>query len=118
MLVQGVEVARFEEADGLDREPSGAVNLRFGLTASALVSDWLLSRQQGEAIPLDLAIVMIDVTARNEIMRWNLVQAVAQNWGGEPLDRSGRGGELAIAYLEIAHEPADPGDETGSREAY
>jgi len=78
------------------------VVLRYGLTASAELWDWLLTAVNGSVNRRNVSIVMLDSTGATEVLRWNLLNAWPQEWLGAPLDAMSR--ELAIETLTLAHE--------------
>ncbi len=82
-----------------------AVTLRYGLTASGELWDWLLTAVNGAVNRRNVSIVMLDAAGATEVLRWNLLNAWPQEWLGAPLDAMSR--ELAIETLVLAHEGLD-----------
>jgi phage tail-like protein len=78
------------------------VVLRYGLTSSAELWDWLMTAVKGEVNRRNASIVMLDAAGSTEVLRWNLLNAWPQEWLGAPLDAMSR--ELAIETLVLAHE--------------
>ncbi|WP_432826881.1 phage tail protein [Dactylosporangium sp. CA-092794] len=78
------------------------VTLRFGLTRSAELWDWLMTAVEGRVSRRNASIVLLDAAGSAEVLRWNLVNAWPQEWYGAPLDAMSR--ELAIETLCLAHE--------------
>jgi phage tail-like protein len=78
------------------------VLLRFGLTGSAELWDWLMSAVEGKVSRRNASIVMLDSSGITETLRWNLLNAWPQEWYGAQLDAMSR--ELAIETLVLAHE--------------
>jgi phage tail-like protein len=78
------------------------VTLRFGLTSSAELWDWLMTAVNGEVNRRNASIVMLDAAGSTEVLRWNLLNAWPMEWLGAPLDAMSR--ELAIETLVLAHE--------------
>ena len=78
------------------------VQLRFGLTRSAELWDWLMSAVEGKVSRRNASIVMLDASGVTETLRWNLLNAWPQEWYGAQLDAMSR--ELAIETLMLAHE--------------
>lgn len=79
-----------------------AVTLRFGLTSSAELWDWLLTAVGGRVSRRNASILMLDSTGATEVLRWNLLNAWPEEWYGAPLDAMSP--ELAIETLVLAHE--------------
>jgi len=79
-----------------------SVTLRYGLTASNDLWDWLMSTVEGRVSRRNVSIVMLDTAGSTEVLRWNLISAWPQEWYGAPLDAMSR--ELAIETLVLAHE--------------
>ena len=79
-----------------------SVTLRFGLTNSADLWDWLMTAVEGKVSRRNASIVMLDSSSTGEVLRWNLINAWPQEWYGAPLDAMSR--ELAIETLVLAHE--------------
>jgi phage tail-like protein len=124
LLVNGVTEGHFTEVSGLGvkvdhivyreggdnasvraipgRVTYSPVTLRYGLTASAELWDWLLSAVHGRVSRRNVSIVILDASGSAEVLRWNLLNAWPQEWYGAPLDAQSR--ELAIETLVLAHE--------------
>jgi phage tail-like protein len=79
-----------------------AVTLRFGLTSSMDLWEWLATAVEGRVSRRNVSVVMLDASGSTEVMRWNLVNAWPEEWYGAPLDAMSR--ELAIETLVLAHE--------------
>ncbi|MFY1638016.1 phage tail protein [Solwaraspora sp. WMMB335] len=79
-----------------------SVTLRFGLTSSTDLWDWLMTAVEGRVERRNVSVVMLDPAGATEVMRWNLINAWPQEWYGAPLDAMSR--ELAIETLVLAHE--------------
>jgi len=107
----GVQVERIAYREGGNnaqvraipgRVTYAAVSLRFGLTSSQELWDWLLSAVEGRVSRRNVSIVMLDSTGATEVLRWNLINAWPQEWYGAPLNAMSQ--ELAIESLVLAHE--------------
>jgi phage tail-like protein len=107
----GVKVERISYREGGNnavvraipgRVTYAAVTLRFGLTASQELWDWLMSAVEGRVIRRNVSVVMLDSAGATEVLRWNLINAWPQEWYGSPLDAMSQ--ELAIETLVLAHE--------------
>ena len=79
-----------------------AVTLRYGLTASRELWDWMLTAVQGNVERKNVSILMLDSTGVNEVMRWNLIDAWPSEWQGAPLDAMNR--EIAIENLTLVFD--------------
>lgn len=79
-----------------------AVTLRFGLTSSVDLWEWLTTAVDGRVSRRNVSVVMLDSSGVAEVMRWNLINAWPEEWYGAPLDAMSR--ELAIETLVLAHE--------------
>ena len=78
------------------------VTLRFGLTSSVDLWEWLMTAVEGKVSRRNVSIVMLDSSGAAEALRWNLVNAWPQEWYGSPLDAMSR--ELAVETLVLAHD--------------
>lgn len=78
------------------------VTLRYGLTGSPELWEWLMTAVEGRVSRRNASIVMLDPSGSSEILRWNLLNAWPEEWFGAPLDAMSR--ELAIETLVLAHE--------------
>ena len=78
------------------------VMLRFGLTGSTDLWDWLMTAVEGKVSRRNVSIVILDPSGSVEAVRWNLINAWPQEWYGAPLDAMSR--DLAIETLLLAHE--------------
>jgi phage tail-like protein len=78
------------------------ITLRYGLTASAELWEWMMTAVHGVVNRRNVSIVMLDPAGSTEVLRWNLLNAWPQEWLGAPLDAMSR--ELAIETLVLAHE--------------
>lgn len=79
-----------------------SVTLRYGLTTSTELWDWLMKAVSGRVDRRNVGIAMLDSTGSNVALRWNLANAWPEQWHGAPLDSLSR--ELAIQTLVIAHD--------------
>jgi phage tail-like protein len=79
-----------------------AVTLRYGLTMSSELWEWLITAVEGRVSRRNVSIVMLEPTGATEVMRWNLINAWPEEWYGAPLDAMSR--DLAIETLVLAHE--------------
>lgn len=124
VLVQNVAAGHFTEVSGLGvrieqisyregglnatvravpgRVSYSAVTLRYGLTSSRELWDWLMETVEGRVRRTEVSIAMLDPAGAAEVMRWNLANAWPKEWLGAPLAAAGN--ELAIETLTFAHE--------------
>lgn len=79
-----------------------SVTLRYGLTSTTEIWDWLMLSAGGRVDRRTAHILMLDPTGINEVMRWTLTNAWAEQWHGAVLDAMSH--ELAIETLVLAHE--------------
>ena len=79
-----------------------SVTLRYGLTSSHELWDWLMTAVEGRVSRRNVSVVMLDSSGTTEVLRWNLINTWPQEWYGAPLDAMSR--ELAIETLVLAHE--------------
>jgi phage tail-like protein len=78
------------------------VTLRYGLTTSTELWDWLMSAVNGQVSRRNVTIAMLDSTGSNTVLRWKLANAWPAQWHGAALDALSR--ELAIETLVLAHD--------------
>lgn len=79
-----------------------AVTLRYGLTSSRELWDWMLTAVQGRVERKNVSIIMVNSEGANEVMRWNLVDAWPSAWQGAPLDALSQ--EIAIEGLTLVFD--------------
>ncbi len=107
-----VDVIRYREA-GNDQQVRclpgpvdyGDVVLRYGLTDSRELWDWLMTAVDGRVERKNISILMLDAEGVNEVMRWNLINAWPSEWRGTMLDAMSR--EAAIESLSLVFESVD-----------
>lgn len=129
LVIQGVAEGHFTECTGLGvrvnairyreggaaqvvrRLPGqveyGDVVLRYGLTASRQLWDWMMTAVKGTVERKNVSVLMLDVDGTTEVMRWDLVNAWPSEWRGAPLDALGQ--EAAIESLTLVFETLDRG---------
>lgn len=129
LSIQDVAEARFTECLGLGMRihpiryrESGAgqivralpgpveyaeVTLRYGLTSSIDLWNWLLQGARGTVQRRHVSVVMLESDGVREAIRWNLINAWPCQWSGAPLDALGR--EAAIEELHLAFDSLDRG---------
>lgn len=80
----------------------GDVYLKFGLSNSTQMWDWLMTAINGKVIRKNVSIILKDKEGRDEVMRWNLTNAWPCKWKGAQLDALGN--EVAIEKLYLTIE--------------
>jgi phage tail-like protein len=80
----------------------GPVTLRYGLSTSTELIDWLYAAVNGKVDRRNVSLSMLDDAATNEVRRWDLLHAWPCEWSGALLDSMGQ--ELAIEALSIAYD--------------
>ena len=127
LQVQDIAEARFTECSGLGMRihpihyrESGAgqivraipgpveyaeVTLRYGLTNSLDLWNWLLLAVKGTVQRRHVSVVMLDPDGAREALRWNLINCWPCEWRGAVLDALGR--EAAIEELHLAYDSLD-----------
>jgi phage tail-like protein len=85
------------------------VTLRYGLTDSKQLWDWLMASANGRVDRRNVSIVMLaaDGTDATPGLHWNLNQAWPSEWRGAKLDALGR--EAAIETLTLVYETLERG---------
>jgi len=79
-----------------------AITLRYGLTTSRELWDWLQTAVQGRVERKNVSILMLDSEGTTEVMRWNLIDAWPSEWQGAVLDALSR--EIAIESLTLVYD--------------
>jgi phage tail-like protein len=123
LLIQGI-AARFMQCSGLQAEVSpiyyreggagqvvhaipgpvryGTVTLRYGLTASPELWEWLSSAINGSVQRRNVTVAMLDSTGTTEVLRWDLTNAWPSCWRGAFLDAMSH--ELAIEEICVVFD--------------
>lgn len=137
LLIQSVAAGHFTEVSGLGvriehityregglnasvravpgRVSYSAVTLRYGLTSSRELWDWLMETAEGRVRRTEVSIAVLDPSGAAEVMRWNLANAWPTEWLGAPLAATSN--ELAIETLTLAHEGITRDDAGGAAAA-
>lgn len=79
-----------------------AVTLRYGVTSSRELWDWLQVTVQGEVERKNVSIILLDSQGNDETMRWNLMDAWPSEWQGAALNAGDR--SLAIESLTLVFD--------------
>ena len=80
----------------------GDVVLRYGLTNSRELWDWLKTVVSGDVGRKNVSIILVDSSGSNEVMRWNLINAWPSEWQGATLNALSH--EMAIESLTLVFE--------------
>jgi phage tail-like protein len=83
----------------------GEVTLKYGLTNSLELWNWLVAITQGTVQRRHVSVVMLDTDGTREALRWNLNNAWPCEWRGVPFDALGR--EAAIEEMHLAYDSLD-----------
>jgi phage tail-like protein len=83
----------------------GSVTLKYGLTNSTKLWDWMVKGANGDVQRRNVSIVMLDSTGTTELMRWNLYDAWPCEWHGSPLNAAEKG--IALESLVITYDNVD-----------
>jgi phage tail-like protein len=78
------------------------VTLRYGLTSSRELWEWMLTAVNGSVERKNVSILMLDSDGVAEVMRWNLLDAWPSEWRGAVLDALAH--EVAIESLTLVFE--------------
>ena len=104
--VEAIEYREAGNAQVVRRIPGqiaySPVTLRYGLTNSRELWDWLLTAVQGRVERKNPSILMLDSDGVTEIMRWDLINAWPTEWHGAPLNALNN--EIAIESLTLVYE--------------
>jgi phage tail-like protein len=85
----------------------GDITLRYGLTSSTELWNWLMSAVKGKVERKNVSIALLESDGVTEVLRWDLVNAWVSEWRGAPLDALAR--HLAIESITIVFESLDRG---------
>jgi phage tail-like protein len=80
----------------------GPVTLRYGLTSSTELWEWLMTAVQGRVVRKNVSIIMVDADGSTTAMHWILENAWPSEWRGAPLNALGH--EMAIESLTLHYE--------------
>lgn len=75
------------------------VVLRYGLTTSRELWEWMMKSAAGTVERRNVSIIMLDSAGVTESLRWNLIEAWPCEWRGAPLDALAR--TVAIETLRL-----------------
>jgi phage tail-like protein len=80
----------------------GEITLRYGLSDSRALWDWLMTAVAGTPQRKNISLIMQGPDGTGERTRWNLVDAWPTDWRGAALDALGK--EVAIESLTLVCE--------------
>jgi phage tail-like protein len=83
------------------------VTLRYGLTSSNELWQWLLSVIKGNVQRRNVSVILLGTDGATEVVRWNLVNVWPREWRGAPLDALGQ--EVAIETMTLVYEGLERG---------
>lgn len=83
------------------------ITLKWGSTDSTELWEWRRGVIEGRVERKNGSIVVYDLANRNEVLRWNFVNAWPTKWEGPTLNALGN--EVAVETLVLAHEGIDLG---------
>jgi phage tail-like protein len=78
------------------------ITLKWGSTDSTELWEWRRGVIEGRVERKNGSIVVYDLANRNEVLRWNFVNAWPTKWTGPELNAVGN--EVAVETLVLAHE--------------
>ncbi len=79
-----------------------AVTLRYGVTSSRELWDWLMKAVEGNVERKNVSIILLDSAGSSEVMRWNLQDAWPSEWQGAALNTTDRA--IAIDSLTLVFD--------------
>jgi len=78
------------------------ITLRYGLTDSHDMWDWLMTAVKGTVERKSVSIILLGSDGTTEVMRWNLDKAWVSEWHGVPFDALGHG--IAIESMTLVFD--------------
>lgn len=79
-----------------------AVTLKYGVTASRELWDWLMKAVEGNVERKNVSIALLDSQGNSEVMRWDLIDAWPSEWQGAALNTTDRA--IAIETLTLTFD--------------
>ncbi len=80
----------------------GDITLRYGLTDSSDMWNWMMDLVEGTVSRRNASIILLDNDGSTPKMQWNLINAWPTEWRGAPLDALCQ--EVAIESLTLVFE--------------
>jgi len=78
------------------------VTLKYGLTSSTELIDWLFQVVGGQIQRQNVSILLLDDAGATTVREWRLIDAWPCEWYGAPLDALGQ--EIAIEAISLAYD--------------
>jgi phage tail-like protein len=104
-----VEAIAYREGGGLPgvrklpgRVDIGDITLRYGLTDSTYMWDWLMTAVDGKVERRNASVILMGTDGVTEVARWNLENAWVSEWRGAKLDAMGQ--QAAIERMTLVAE--------------
>ena len=104
-----IEVISYREGGGAPAERKlpgrvsyGPVNLRWGLTQSRDLWDWIMATAGGNVERKELSVILLKPDGIQENTRWNLHNTWISSWRGARLNAIGN--DAAIESVTFVHE--------------
>jgi len=80
----------------------GEISLKYGLTSSTYLWDWLMTAVNGNVERRNASIILLHPDGVQEVARWNLTNAWVTEWRGAKLDAMGQ--QAAIEQIRLVAE--------------
>ncbi len=80
----------------------GEITLKYGLTSSTYLWDWLMTAVNGNVERRNASIILLHSDGVQEVARWNLTNAWVSEWRGAKLDAMGQ--QAAIEQVKLVAE--------------
>jgi phage tail-like protein len=80
----------------------GLVELRFGLTTSREMFDWLMTGVRGAVERKNVSIIALDNAGVNHVTQWDLSNAWVSRWSGAPMDALSS--QVAVESMALAFD--------------
>jgi phage tail-like protein len=81
------------------------ITLRYGLTSSRDLWDWMMTAVKGNVDRQHVSIILVAPNGVDEVVRYDLVNAWISEWRGAPLDALSQ--EIAIETLTLVFDSLD-----------
>lgn len=104
LVMNGVAEGHFTECSGLMANSAdiAPVTLRYGVTTSRALWDWLLTAVNGKVEPKNVSIILLDGKGADELGRWHLNNAWPSEWQGAGLNTTDRA--VAVDSLTLVFD--------------
>lgn len=101
--VEAIEYREGGGPPGVRRLPGrvsvGEVTLRYGLTKSTYLWDWLMTAVRGKVERRNVSIILVGTDGIKEVTRWNLTNVWVSEWRGAKLDALGQAAAIESITL-------------------